>query len=105
MVRETREGGWKRGILPAPRDPTGHVHDAHGAQRLDQGQRRAVELPEHLVAFEQILARLLGLLVEAAGDEPQVLDGWAHQTVVEVDQHRTGRPENVAVMEVPVDAL
>src|SRR6266446_1766280 len=61
VVTEHRERGGKRRIVPAPRDPAGHVDDPHRAQRLAEGERRAVELAEELVALQEILPELARL--------------------------------------------
>jgi hypothetical protein len=81
------------------------VNDAHRTERLDEPERGAVELAEDLVALQEVLTALLGFLFVAPGEEPEILDGRAHEAVVEVDQHGAGCPEDVAVVEVAVDAL
>jgi len=96
----------ERRIVPALGDPPRHVDDAERAQGLDQRQRRAVELAEHLVALQQILARPASFLVAAARQQPEILDGRAHHAIVEVDQDgAVAGPEDVAPVQVAVDAL
>src|SRR2546430_13202094 len=83
-----------------------HVHDAQRPQRLAEGEGRAVELTEELVPLQEILAPPAGLFGVAAREEPEVLNGWADEAVVEVDENRgVGGPEHVAPVQVAVDAL
>src|SRR3989442_12334405 len=90
MVPEVREGGRERGIVPPPRDPARHVHDAQRPQRLAEGEGRAVELTEELVPLQEILAPPAGLFGVAARGGPEVLNGWADEAVVEVGEKRGG---------------
>src|SRR3546814_8848900 len=55
---EPREGGRKRGVVPATCDPGIEMQQAQAAQGLDQGQFATVERPKHLIPFQQP-ARLL----------------------------------------------
>ena len=101
-----REGLRERGVVPPLRDPARHFDDAQGSQRLAERERRAVELAKQLVALEEVLTRPARFLGVAAREEPEVLDGRADEAVVEVDKDRTvGRPEDVALVEVAVNAL
>src|SRR2546430_4158511 len=82
------------------------VHDAQRPQRLAEGEGRAVELTEELVPLQEILAPPAGLFGVAAREEPEILNGWADEAVVEVDENRgVGGPEHVAPVQVAVDAL
>ncbi len=94
------------GVVPAARQPGGVVNDAQPAERLDQGQRRAVEEAELLVAGEESLAQVDGVGVAPGQRQPEILHGRPHRHVVEVEdpQHAVAQ-QDVAQMEIAVEAM
>jgi hypothetical protein len=103
---EVRPGGGEGGVVPAAGDPGGVMDDPHPPQRLDQRQRRAVEVAELDVSFEEALAQGLGVGVAAGEGQPEVLHGRPQHHVVEVEHPQQAVPEeDVPQVEVAVDAV
>src|SRR3546814_11722600 len=92
---EPREGGRKRGVVPATCDPGVEVQQAQAAQGFDQAQFAAVESLEHLVTFQQP-AQLLALLIDRSRQQhPQLLNCVAIDDVVERTSVEYGKREEV----------
>ncbi len=107
---EPREVDREDRIAPAPCEPGAVMDEAQRAQRLDQREFAAVEIPELLVAVQQGRELLRALAPLARQQHPQVLHGRAHARVVQVHEMRAaarqvgGRPEHVARMAVAMQA-
>src|ERR1700681_909495 len=102
---EPREGGGKRGVIPAARQPRRVMNEPQRTQGLDQPQLTVVEIVKVFVTADDRTQLPLHVAAIAGKQHPQILNGGTHPGIVEIDEMRAGiGPEDIAGVTIAVQA-
>lgn len=91
--------------MPPSCKPRTVMNDAQGAQWFNQFEFSPVELGDRFIAIQQGIELTLTVSRIAAEQHPEILHGWAHAGIVQINEMWAIRcPEDVAWVAVPMDA-